>query len=233
MFSLCFLFIRAFVRKKLDSMNSDFFPYNEEIENQLMQLKKLIRLSMNGVVSESMQSLGYKVNYGVSLPRIKEIAGRFSKNHVLAQRLWSGGSRETMIMATLLQPEESFSEKTALEWISQCNNIELIEQCCRNLFVRLSYANDLAAKMLVQEDKYKKTTGYTLYSLLLIQDRADDKELPLFFENVAKDISNESYMIRSSVVRFLKQAERKNRELVLDFFSNISLGEEMARWVHG
>jgi len=213
-------------------MNNELFPYNEEIENQLIQIKKLIRLSMNGVTSESMQQLGYKVNYGVSLPRIKEIAGHFPKNHALAQRLWTSGSRETMIMATLLQPEKSFPEKTALEWVSQCNNIELIEQCCRNLFIRLSYASDLAAKMLGQEDKYKKTIGYILYALLLMQDKADESVLPFFMESAAKNIYNDSFIIYSAVARFLKQAGRKNRELVFDFLSQISLSEKGARWVH-
>jgi len=207
------------------------FPYPQEIENQLTQIKKLIRLSMNGVVSEAMQRLGYKVNYGVSLPKIKEIAGRFSKNHALAQRLWTIGSRETMIMATLLQPEKSFSEKIATEWISQCNNIELIEQCCRNLFTRLPYANQLAVKMLEQENKYRKATGYILYSLLLMQDKVDEKLLSLFLENATKDIYNDSYTVYSSVARFLKQAGRKNKELVLDFLSNISLNENGAKWV--
>ena len=211
---------------------NELFPYNEEIENQLIQIKKLIRLSMNGVASESMQQLGYKINYGVSLPRIKEIAGRFPKNHALAQRLWTIESRETMIIATLLQPENSFSEKIALKWISQCNNIELIEQCCRNLFVRLPYANELAVKMLEQEDKYKKTTGYILYSLLLMQDRDEKKLLPVFIENAAKDIYNDSYMVYSSVARFLKQAGRKNRELILNFLSGISLNNKGSKWVY-
>ena len=208
------------------------FPYHEEIENQLTQIKKLIRLSMNGVASEAMQGLGYKVNYGVSLPKIKEIAGRFPKNHALAQRLWAIGSRETMIMATLLQPDKSFSEKIASEWISQCNNIELIEQCCRNLFTRLPYANQLAVKMLEQENKYRKATGYILYSLLLMQDKADEKLLSLFLENAAKDIYSDSYAVYSSVARFLKQAGRKNKELVLDFLSNVSLNEDGAKWVN-
>ena len=211
---------------------NELFPYNEEIENQLIQIKKRIRLSMNGVASESMQQLGYKVNYGVSLPRIKEIAGRFPKNHALAQRLWTTQSRETMIMATLLQPEKSFPEKTALEWISQCNNIELIEQCCQNLFIQLSYANDLAAKMLDQEDKYRKTISYILYSLLLMQDKAEEKLLSLFIENAARDIYNDFYIVYSSVARFLKQAGRKNKGLVLDFLSTISLSEKGAKWVY-
>ncbi len=208
------------------------FPYRTEIESQLTQINKLIRLSMNGVASEAMQQLGYKVNYGVSLPKIKEIAQRFPENHALAQRLWVAGSRETMIMATLLQPEKSFSEKIATEWISQCNNIELIEQCCRNLFVRLPYANELAAKMLEQGDKYPKTTGYILYSLLLMQDKADEKLLSLFLGNAAKDIYNDSYAVYSSVARFLKQAGRKNKELVSDFLSNVFLKEEGAKWVY-
>ncbi len=207
------------------------FPYCEEIENQLIRIKKLIRLSMNGVASEAMQRLGYKVNYGVSLPKIKEIAGNFPKSHALAQRLWAIGSRETMIMATLLQPEKSFSKEIALEWISQCTNIELIEQCCRNLFIRLPHANELAVNILKKKNKYKKATGYILYSLLLMQEKADGKLFPLFLENVAEDIYNGSYVVYSSVARFLKQAGRKNRESVLDFLSHVSLNENGTRWV--
>ncbi len=208
------------------------FPYHEEIENQVTQIKKLIRLSMNGIVSEAMQQLDYKVNYGVALPKIKEIARRFPKSHALAQRLWATGSRETMIIATFLQPEKSFPEKIALEWISQCNNIELVEQCCRNLFVHLPYAGNLIISTLEKPDKYRKATGYILYSLLLMQDKADEKLFSLLLENAAKDIYSDSYTVYSSVARFLKQAGRKDKKLVLDFLSNVFPSNETgSKWV--
>ncbi len=211
---------------------NEFFPYNKEVEDQLIQIKKLIRLSMNGVTSEAMQQLGYKVNYGVALPQIKKIAGRFSESHILARRLWQTGYRETMIMATLLQPEDSFSRENAIEWISQCNNIELVEQCCRNLLIRLPYANELAATMLLQEDKYRKSTGYILYSLLLMQDRADENILPSFMENAAKDISDNSFVVYSAVARFLKQLGKKDKNMIFDFLSRVSLDEKGAEWVN-
>jgi 3-methyladenine DNA glycosylase AlkD len=187
---------------------------------------------MNGVTSEAMKRLGYKVNYGVSLTKIKEIAGHFPKSHALAQRLWVTGSRETMILATLLQPEKSFPEEIASEWISQCNNIELTEQCCRNLFVRLPYANSLSVSMLKKTDKYEKAIGYILYSLLLVQDKADEKLFFTLLESASGDIYSDSYTVYSSVARFLKQAGRKNREAVLDFLSDISLNKNGTKWVH-
>lgn len=208
-----------------------FFPYNKVIENQLSEIKKLLRLSMNGVTSDSMQSLGYKVNYGVSLPRIKELAKRFPENHVLAQQLWAMGYRETMIMASLLQPANSFDEKVALQWISQFYNIEQVEQCCRNLFVNLSYANKLASKMIIEEDKYKKATGYILYSFLLMQHKADESFLAFFMENASKDIYNDSFVVYSSASRFLKQAGRKNKQLVFDFLNSIHSENEQTQWV--
>jgi hypothetical protein len=64
-----------------------------------------------------------------------------------------------------------------------------------------------------------------------MQDRAGERELPLFFEYAARDISDESYMVYSSIVRFLKQAERMNRGVVLDFLSGVSLDEERERCV--
>ena len=61
-----------------------------DVKEQLKDIKTQLRLSMNGVVSQSMREKGldYKLNFGVELPRIKSIAATFEKNHDLAQALW-------------------------------------------------------------------------------------------------------------------------------------------------
>ena len=50
-----------------------------DIKEQLKDIKTQLRLSMNGVVSQSMREKGlnYKLNFGVELPRIKSIKTDF------------------------------------------------------------------------------------------------------------------------------------------------------------
>ena len=48
----------------------------EEVEQKLRNIKQGFRLNMNGVVSKSMRDKGseYKINWGVTLPHLKEMA---------------------------------------------------------------------------------------------------------------------------------------------------------------
>ena len=50
-----------------------------ETNETIREIKKQFRLFMNGVVSQSMREKGleYKVNFGIELPRLKEIAAKF------------------------------------------------------------------------------------------------------------------------------------------------------------
>ena len=78
------------------------------LQEQLKEIKTQFRLSMNGVVSQSMREKGlnYKLNFGVELPRLKQIAAEIEKNHDLAQVLWKEEIRESKILAAMLQPIE-------------------------------------------------------------------------------------------------------------------------------
>ena len=61
-----------------------------EVNELIKDIKKQFRLYMNGVVSQSMREKGldYKLNFGIEVPRIKEIAAKYEKNHDLAQAMW-------------------------------------------------------------------------------------------------------------------------------------------------
>lgn len=141
-----------------------FYISNTELDAQIAEIRLTIRLSMNGIVSDQMTNNGikYKKNYGVSIPRIKEIAKKYTPNHDLAQRLWSLQIRETMILATLLEPADKFSTELALQWAESFNQIEIIEQTCMNLFSKLTFATTLATDLIQMENLWKQITGYTL-----------------------------------------------------------------------
>ena len=113
-----------------------------DVKEQLKDIKTQLRLSMNGVVSQSMREKGldYKLNFGVELPRIKSIAAAYEKNHDLAQALWKENIRECKILAGLLQPIDTFFPEIADIWVEDIRNIEIAELTCMNLFQNLPYA---------------------------------------------------------------------------------------------
>ena len=72
-----------------------------DVHETIKEIKAKFRLYMNGVISQSMRDkgMGYKLNFGIEYPRIKEIAAGYQPDHELAQALWKEDIRECKIMA--------------------------------------------------------------------------------------------------------------------------------------
>ena len=145
-----------------------FFIQNNELDKSVQEIRRKIRTLMNGVVADSMKDKGivYKKNFGVDLPHLRDLARKYPPGHDLAQRLWALQIRETMILATLLEPADTFAESMAGEWMQSVNNIELVEQICMNLFSKLSYGSQLAIRLIHVDQKWSRITGFTLSARL-------------------------------------------------------------------
>ena len=68
----------------------------ESLQDEIREIRKQLRLAMNGVISTSMREKGivYKLNFGVPYPEIKEIARKHKPNGELAAALWKEDIRE-------------------------------------------------------------------------------------------------------------------------------------------
>ena len=71
----------------------------ESLQDEIREIRKQLRLAMNGVISTSMREKGivYKLNFGVPYPEIKEIARKHKPNGELAAALWKEDIREFKI----------------------------------------------------------------------------------------------------------------------------------------
>lgn len=190
------------------------FRYDETVENQINKVKKMLHLSMNGVVSEKMSSLDYSLNYGVLLPRIKELASELDKSFPLAQRLWFSNCREMMIMATIVCPLESMNEKEALKWVERCHNMELVEQLCLNLFRKVNFSASLVGELLAQDAPFFKATAYVLAAFLLRGGALSAETIRLCEEAINVDVYSNEYVVYSSVARYLRIVAESEPERV-------------------
>ena len=184
------------------------------LQEQLKEIKTRLRLSMNGVISQSMREKGlvYKLNFGVELPRIKAIAADFTPEHALAQALWKEDIRECKIMAGLLQPVDSFLPEIADIWVEDIRNIEIAELTCMNLFQNLPYAPSKSFHWMADEREYVQVCGFLTIARLLMKkgDMAPRAENEFLDQAVTAFLSG-SYHVRNAVMtalrRFIQHSE--------------------------
>ena len=188
---------------------------NEQLHEQLKAIKTQLRLSMNGAVSQSMREKGlvYRLNFGVELPRIKEMAAGYEKNHSLAQALWKEDIRECKILAALLQPAESFLPEIADIWVEDIRNIEIAELTSMNLFQHLPYAPAKSFHWMADEREYVQVCGFLTAARLLMK-RGDMNERAaneLLDQAVCAFLSG-SYHVRNAAMSALRRFMQHSEE---------------------
>jgi len=144
-------------------VQKSYFIENKEITNKANEIKRIIRGSMNGVTVESMEQKGiyYKENFGVALPRLREIAKQYDPNMQLATQLWYLNIRESMIIGSLLVPPNEMNTAIAIQWCEQIPTNELSEIVAMTLFSRLPDATSFIATAL---DNSKDIVFFTAIS---------------------------------------------------------------------
>ena len=139
------------------------------LQNELKEIRTRLRLAMNGVISTSMREKGivYKLNFGVPLPEIKQIATMHKPDSELAAALWKEDIREFKILASLLQPVDEFSSRKAEQWVKEIPYLEIAEQCSHNLFYKLPDVEDLLLGLIADAaDEYARTVAYLVWTEL-------------------------------------------------------------------
>lgn len=185
-----------------------------ELHEQLKEIKTRLRLSMNGAVSQSMREKGltYRLNFGVELPRIKEIASHYAPDHNLAQALWKEDIRECKILAAMLQPVETFLPEIADIWVENIHNIEIAELTCMNLFQHLPYAPAKSFQWIADENEYTQVCGFlTIARLLMKRGDMDDRAANELLDQAIYAFLGNSYHVRNAALtalrKFMQQSE--------------------------
>ena len=178
------------------------------LHDQLKAIKTQLRLAMNGAASQSMREKGlvYKLNFGEELPRIKEIAALFPRDHQLAQALWKEEIRECKILATLLQPIESFYPESADMWGERITTQEIAELASMNLFQHLPYAPQKSLQWMASEEPMTQACGLLTAARLLMKkgDLAERAENELLDQSLTAFVAG-PYVVRSAASALLRR----------------------------
>ena len=195
---------------------------NPTLDAQISEIQRKLKLSMNGIASGQMTQMGiiYKKNFGVSIPRIKEIASFYTPNHDLAQRLLNLQIRETMIMSTLLEPLETFTPQLAQSLVMSFNQIEMVEQACMNLFCKLSWSTTICKEWIQSDNEWIQITGYVLAARIV--DKLNPTEINTIIDEALKISGTTDFHLYKAVGLSLSRFCRKNKETATTILKGIT-----------
>lgn len=148
-----------------------------ETQEKLKQIKQSFRLLMNGAASKSMRDKGlqYKLNWGVQLADLKQMADTYGKDYELAIALWKENIRECKILATMMMPAEKMLPEIADLWMEQTDSIEIAEMAAFHLYQYLPYAPAMAFQWIASDRPLYQVCGYHILTRLFMDGRQPDE----------------------------------------------------------
>lgn len=150
---------------------------NEETNENLRAIKQSFRRMMSGPTSQSLRDKGaiYKLNWGVPMPQLKELAHEYGKDMDLAIQLWKEDIRECKIMATMIMPPDCMSRELAGIWIEQTTSQEMAEIAAFNLYQYMNEAPALAYEWIASDRPMSQIAGFQVLSRLFMRDIHPDE----------------------------------------------------------
>lgn len=144
--------------------------------NAMQRVKRRFFAMRNGELARQMSERGarYRINFGLNLPQISEIARDFKGEEgtdlaELARRLRENSTtRESMLIAPMLFPVEQLGEEEAWEWAEGVPTPEVADILCLKLLRNYKGAAELADRLMAEADDLRRYTGLRLL-LNLIQ----------------------------------------------------------------
>lgn len=115
-----------------------------------------MRKQMNGAVADAMYYYGadYGLNYGVSLPTVRQIAREQEKDHALALYLYKQQVRELRLAALHIAQAEAITMEELPTWAEGVINSEIAEEMAFALLPHTTILSDIFAAWSESDNEF-------------------------------------------------------------------------------
>jgi len=149
--------------------------------------------------------------YGVKIPILRKIAKRTGRNSELAKKLWSKNTRETRILACMIEDPKKITEEQAEEWVNEFDYWEICDQCIMNLFDRTEFTVKKIYEWTVRDEEYVKRAGFALIARIAWSNKIKtDEEILEFLPLIIREANDERNMVKKAVNWALRQIGKRN-----------------------
>lgn len=181
---------------------------NQDVNSQVKSIKQAFRLMMDGAVAQSMRQKGldYHLNWGATLPRLREMADEYGKNYELAIALWKENVRECKILATMIMPAEKVLPEVIDIWMEQTPTTEIAEQAAFNLYQYLPYAPEKAYTWIASDRELYQLCGFHILSRLFMNGQEpNERGINEFVDQALTALQGESMIVRKAAMMAMQR----------------------------
>ena len=176
---------------------------NEELNERVKETKRSFRLMMDGVASQSMRDKGlnYHVNWGASVPMLKQKAAELGKDYDLAIALWKENVRECKILATMIMPADRILPEVVDIWMEQTPSQEIAEMASFNLYQHLPFAAEKAYQWIASPDDIRQLCGFHVLSRLFGRGQEpNERGINEFLDQAMAALQGSSMAVRKAAL---------------------------------
>jgi 3-methyladenine DNA glycosylase AlkD len=174
--------------------------------------------------------------YGVTKPKLEELARKIGPSHALALQLWETGIHDARILAGMVDQPEMVSPRQMDRWVRDFDSWDICDGSCCHLFVFAKPAWSKALSWTRRKKEFEKRAGFALAAYLAIHDKTAPseryRELLSAIEREAWDGRN---FVKKAVNWALRNIGKRNRELNQEAIAcaeSISKSDSpAARWI--
>lgn len=181
---------------------------NQEINDQVKAIKQSFRQMMDGAVAQSMREKGldYHLNWGATLPRLRQKANELGKNYDLAIALWKENVRECKILATMIMPPDEVLPEVIDIWMEQTPNSEIAEQAAFNLYQYLPYAPAKAYTWIASDKELYQLCGFHILSRLFMNGQEpNERGINEFIDQSLAALQGESMVVKKAAMSSMQR----------------------------
>ncbi len=151
--------------------------------------------------------------FGVKMPVLRAVAKEVGHDHALAARLWAFPSRETRILAALIDDWRQVDEAQMEAWVADFDSWEVCDQVC-GLLARTPYAYAKAFAWSARPEEFVKRAGFVLMTYLAHQDkRTTDEALIAFLPIIEREADDSRNFVKKAVNWALRDIGKRNLAL--------------------
>lgn len=173
--------------------------------------------------------------FGVKVPVLRAMAKEIGSDHELAQQLWAYPSRETRVLATMVDRWQWVDEAQMETWVMDFDSWEVCDQACGNLFAYTPYAYDKAMAWSARPEEFVKRAGFVLMADLAHKDKkTTDEALAAFLPVIEREAGDDRNFVKKAVNWALRDIGKRNLALngqaIATAEQLIAHPESSARW---
>ena len=197
----------------------------KEISEQVKEIKQSFRQMMDGAVAQSMRDKGlnYHLNWGATLPRLREMADELKSNlmtmsqaqgeesqtsnlYSLSIALWKENVRECKILATMLMPADEMLPEVCDIWMEQTTEQEIAEQAAFNLWQHLPYAPEKAYQWIASEKPLYQLCGFHVLTRLFMNGQEpNERGINEFLDQALSALQEGTLPVRKAAMQSVQR----------------------------